>query len=170
MYPNKVFLALGSNTGNWKINFNLCLLELKKISQLVSIGNIYVSKPYGFKYQNDFYNTVLEIQTKFKPMQLINKLKLIEKKLYKNKVIKNGPRRIDIDIIFYNFIKYSYNKLIIPHPRMNDRDFVIYPLNDINPFYIHPIEKKNIKKLKKEIKKIFIKKIIVQPKKSFLIY
>ena len=85
MLQNKVFLALGSNIGNWKINFNYCLVELNKIANLKAIGNIYVSKPYGYKYQNDFYNTALEIETKSNPIELINKIKLIEKKLYKNK-------------------------------------------------------------------------------------
>ena len=62
MYRNKAFLALGSNIGNWKVNFNSCLRELQNIGELKSIGNIYISKPYGYKDQNDFYNTAVEIQ------------------------------------------------------------------------------------------------------------
>ena len=84
MFQNKVFLALGSNIGNWKKNFNYSLIELSKISNIIAIGNIYVTKPYGFKKQDDFYNTALEIETKDTPFQLINKIKLIEKKLHKN--------------------------------------------------------------------------------------
>ena len=102
VYPNKVFLALGSNIGNWKVNFNSCLKQLKNIGELKSIGNIYVSKPYGYKDQNDFYNTAVEFHTTFGATKLIIELQLIEKNLHKNKLIKNGPRRIDIDIIFYN--------------------------------------------------------------------
>ena len=170
MYPNKVFLALGSNVGNWKINFNYSLLELSKISQLNAIGNIYISKPYGFNRQDDFYNTAIEIETKNSPIQLINKIKLIEKKLYKNKTIKNGPRRIDIDIIFFNSQKIFYKNLIIPHPRVIERDFVLFPLNDLDPFFKHPIYKKSIKKLKQEIKIIYIKKKIMQPKDLFVIH
>ena len=128
MSKNRVFIAIGSNIGNWKVNFNYCLIELSKFSKLSSIGNIYVSKPYGFKKQNDFYNTALEIETKITPIELINKIKLIEKKLHKNKKIKNGPRIIDIDIIFYNFLKISCKNLNIPHPRVTERDFVLYPL------------------------------------------
>ena len=170
MYPNKVFLALGSNVGNWKINFNYSLLELSKISQLNAIGNIYISKPYGFNRQDDFYNTAIEIETKNSPIQLINKIKLIEKKLYKNKIIINGPRRIDIDIIFFNSLKIFYKNLIIPHPRATERDFVIFHLYDLNPFFRHPTFKKSIKKLKHELKTIYIKKKIMQPKDSFVIY
>lgn len=170
MLQNKVFLALGSNIGNWKINFNYCLVELNKIANLKAIGNIYVSKPYGYKYQNDFYNTALEIETKSNPIELINKIKLIEKKLYKNKVIKNGPRRIDIDIIFFNSLKICYKNLIIPHPKASERDFVLFPLFDINPFFNHPKTKKSIKKLKSELKKTFIKKKIKQPRELFVIH
>ena len=63
MYLNKVFLALGSNVGNWKLNFNRCLNELQNIGKLVSIGNIYISKPYGYKEQNNFYNTAIKLHT-----------------------------------------------------------------------------------------------------------
>ncbi len=167
---NKAFLALGSNVGNWKANFNLCLLELNKISNLKAIGNIYVSKPYGLKKQNNFYNTVVKIETKKGPLQLINIIKLIEKKLHKNKTIKNGPRRIDIDIIFFNSLKFFHNNLTIPHPRAEQRDFVLFPLYDIDPFFNHPVSKKSIKKLKQEIKIKYIKKKIMQPKDLFSIH
>ena len=170
MSLNRVFIALGSNVGNWKTNFNQCLVELNKISFLVAIGNIYVSKPYGLRKQNDFYNTAIEIKTSNTPVQLINKMQSIEKKLYKKKIIKNGPRRIDIDIIFFNSLKILHNNLIIPHPRVTDRDFVLFPLCDIDPFFVHPISKKSIKKLKEENKKSYIKRKITQPINSFAIY
>ena len=169
VYPNKVFLALGSNIGNWKINFNNCLRLLQKVGQLKAIGNIYISKPYGYKDQNNFYNTAVELHTYLTPIQLINKLKLIEKKLHKNKLIKNGPRRIDIDIIFYNSLKLNQENLVIPHPKSINRDFVIYPLFDIEPFLQHPIEKKSVKKLKIELIDNYIEKKITQPKDSFVI-
>lgn len=169
MYQNRVFLALGSNIGNWKVNFNFCLIELYKISQFKAIGNIYVSKPYGFKNQNHFYNTALEIKTTYSPTQLINKIKLIEKKLHKNKIIKNGPRRIDIDIIFFNSLKLNKENLVIPHPRAINRDFVIFPLCDIDPFFQHPVEKKSLKKLKIELQDKYIEKKIKQPINLFVI-
>ena len=169
MYPNRVFLALGSNVGNWKVNFNSCLRQLQNFGALKSIGNIYVSKPYGYKHQNDFYNTVVEFQTSAAPIQLIKKLQLIEKKLHKNKLIKNGPRRIDIDIIFFNSLKLIHENLVIPHPRAINRDFVIFPLCDIDPFFKHPVENKSLKKLKIELQDKYIEKKIKQPKDLFVI-
>ena len=170
MFQNKVFLALGSNVGNWKVNFNHCLIEIQKIGQLTAIGNIYVSNPCGFRDQNNFYNTAIELNINFTPIQLIKKLKLIEKKLHKNKRFPNGPRRIDIDIIFFNSLQFNKDNLIIPHPRAKSRDFVIFPLCDIDPFFRHPLEKKSIKKLKKELQEKYIKKKITQPKDSFVIH
>jgi 2-amino-4-hydroxy-6-hydroxymethyldihydropteridine diphosphokinase len=170
VYPNKVFLALGSNVGNWKLNFNRCLSELQNIGELVSIGNIYISKPYGYKEQNDFYNTGIEFHTNSSPIKLMNELQLIEKKLHKNKLIKNGPRRIDIDIIFFNSSKINHANLVIPHPRALNRDFVIFPLCDIDPNFKHPIEKKSLKKLKEEIEYIYIKKKIKQQINLFEIH
>ena len=170
MYLNKTFLALGSNVGNWKLNFNRCLSELENIGKLVSIGSIYVSKPYGYKQQNNFYNTAVKFYTKSGPIKLMNELQLIEKKLYKNKLITNGPRRIDIDIIFFNSIIFKRDQLIIPHPQAKNRDFVIFPLFDIDPFFKHPTEKKSIKKIKIDLKDKYIEKKIMQPKESFVIY
>ncbi len=170
MLQNKVFLALGSNIGNWKVNFNYSLIELKKIARLNAIGNIYVSKPFGYKKQNDFYNTVIEIETTNNPVQLINQIKLIEKKLHKNKTIINGPRRIDIDIIFFNSLKICYKNLIIPHPRAAKRDFVLFPLFDIDPFFTHPKSRKSIKNLKADLKETYIKKKIKQPRELFVIH
>ena len=170
MYLNKTFLALGSNVGNWKFNFNRCLNALENIGELVSIGNIYVSKPYGYKEQNNFYNTVVKFYTKSGPIKLMNELQIIEKKLHKNKLIKNGPRRIDIDIIFFNSSKINYVNLVIPHPRAVNRDFVILPLCDIDRYFKHPVEKKSLKKLKGEIKDIYIEKKIKQPIDLFVIH
>jgi 2-amino-4-hydroxy-6-hydroxymethyldihydropteridine diphosphokinase len=169
VYLNKVFLALGSNVGNWKVNFNSCLNQLQNIGELKSIGNIYVSKPYGYKKQSDFYNTAVELQITYGPIELTKKLQLIEKKLHKKKLIKNGPRRIDIDIIFFNSLTINQENLILPHPRAINRDFVIFPLCDIDPFFKHPIVNKSLKKLKIELQVKYIEKKIKQPKDLFVI-
>ena len=155
--------------GNWKFNFNRCLSELQHIGELVSIGNIYVSKPYGYKNQNDFYNTAVKFHTPSSPIQLLQKLQLIEKKLHKKKLIKNGPRRIDIDIIFFNSLKINYENLVVPHPRAINRDFVISPLCDIDPYFKHPTINKVLKKIKIEIPDKYIEKKIKQPKDLFVI-
>ena len=101
MYPISVIIALGSNIGNFKINFHNAIELISKFGQIKSVGNIYVSKPYGLKEQNNFFNTAIEILTTCQPMELMSKLQSIEKKLIKNKKKPNGPRKIDLDIIFF---------------------------------------------------------------------
>ena len=169
VYPNRVIIALGSNVGNWKINFNQCLKKISNFGLITRIGNIYVSKPYGHVQQKNFHNTAIELMTNHSPLQLMRGLKLVEKVLKKNKTITNGPRRIDIDIVFYNQLVFQNNQLTIPHPRAFKRDFVLYPINDIDPFYFHPTKHKTIKSLIEGLNEKYIEKTIMQPRDSLLI-
>ena len=170
MYQNKVYIVLGTNVGNWKNNFKQSLLLLNSLGTINNFSSIYLSRPYGYQYQKYFYNMAIELLTKKDPYKLINDLKLIEKKLKKNKIIKNGPRTIDIDIIFYNNLIFNKIFLTIPHPRAHLRDFVLYPICDICPFYIHPILKKTIKELTNNLKEKFIFKKINRQKENILIF
>ena len=145
MYPISVIIALGSNIGNFKINFQNAIESISKFGQIKSVGQIYVSKPYGLKEQNNFYNTAIEILTTCQPMELMSKLQSIEKKLIKNKKIPNGPRKIDLDIIFFGSKIVKNSQIEIPHPRAMDRDFVLKPISDFKPFYRHPLSKLTLK-------------------------
>ena len=102
MYPTNYYIALGTNVGNYINNFSNAILELKKIGQVVKMAHIYKSKPYGYLKQNFFYNTTVHLKSEILPIELINKIQLIERKLKKNKRIINGPRKIDLDIILNN--------------------------------------------------------------------
>ena len=160
MYQTDTIIALGSNLGNSIYNLHCAIKELKKFGYISKIADIYISEPYGYKNQNNFYNTAVLLKTNKQPLELINIISQIEKKLKKNKRIINGPRNIDIDIIFYGKNKYFFSNLIIPHPRAKDRDFVLLPILDINPFIQHPTEKKSIKILSAKLqKKYIIKKL-----------
>ena len=108
--------------------------------------------------------------TNINPNELISKIQLIEKKLKKNKLISNGPRRIDLDIIYFNKFIIKKDALIIPHPRAHLRDFVLYHICEIIPFYIHPIIKKTTKQLISQLKEKYIFKIIKKQKGSELIF
>ena len=103
-----------------------------------------MSKPYGLKNQNFFYNTAVELLTSMDPYKLINQLQLIEKKLKKNKIIINGPRSIDLDIIFFNKLIIKNNLITIPHPRAHLRNFVLLPLFEISKNWVHPKFKQKI--------------------------
>ena len=160
MYQTDSVIALGSNLGNSIYNLGCAIKELRKFGYISKIADVYISEPYGYKYQDNFYNTAVLLKTNKQPLELINIISQIEKKLKKNKRIINGPRNIDIDIIFYGKNKYFFSNLIIPHPRAKDRDFVLLPILDINPFIQHPTEKKSIKTLSTKLqKKYIIKKL-----------
>ena len=94
----------------------------------------------------------------------------MKKKIHKNKLFANGPRRIDLDIIFYNKIIINNKSVSIPHPQAHLRDFVLYPIYDMNPFFTHPLEKKTIKELIKTLEENYIFKKINRQKDSVLIY
>ena len=170
MSLNKVFIALGTNIGNWKNNFNQSFIQISKIGHISNFGSVYLSNPYGFKDQNFFYNTAIELTTTLGVMKLMEELKIIEKKIQKNKLFTNGPRRIDIDIIFYNKAMINNKSVSIPHPRAHLRDFVLYPIYDMNPFFTHPSEKKTIKELINNLEENYIFKKINRQKDSVLIY
>lgn len=158
MYPTNYYIALGTNVGNYINNFSNAILELKKIGQVVKMANIYKSKPYGYLKQNFFYNSMVCLKSEMLPNQLINKIQLAERKLQKNKRIINGPRKIDLDIIFSNQKVFKNNNLVIPHPRVQERDFVLYPLRDINPFFRHPVSKLTVKQLIEQLTDTYIVK------------
>jgi 2-amino-4-hydroxy-6-hydroxymethyldihydropteridine diphosphokinase len=156
VYPTNYYIALGTNVGNYKNNFIAAIRELNKLGQISKIADIYKSKPYGYLYQNYFYNSVLELKSKMMPMQLMKNIQLIEKKLQKNKRIINGPRKIDLDIIFWGKKKLRNHNLYIPHPRAKERDFVLLPLIDLDPFFRDPETQLTIKDLLDSLKDHYV--------------
>ena len=156
MYPTNYYIALGTNVGNYINNFSNAILELKKIGKVVKMANIYKSKPYGYLKQNFFYNTMVHLKSEILPIELINKIQLIERKLKKNKRIINGPRRIDLDIIFWDHKIIKIQELSIPHPRASERDFVLLPMQDIMQNFRDPVSKLTIKELILRLKNYYI--------------
>ena len=156
MYPTNYYIALGTNVGNYINNFSNAILELKKIGQVVKMANIYKSKPYGYLKQNFFYNTMVHLKSEILPIELINKIQLIERKLKKNKRLLNGPRIIDLDIIFWDHKIIKIQELSIPHPRASERDFVLLPMQDIVQNFRDPVSKITIKELILRLKNHYI--------------
>ncbi len=156
MYPTSYYIALGTNVGNYRNNFSRAVFELSKIGSISKIANIYKSKPYGYLKQNYFYNTMVYLKSEIHPNELIKKIHLIERKLHKNKRIINGPRKIDLDIIFWDQKIFKNNNVVIPHPRAQERDFVLCPLYDIAPLFKHPVSKLSVKELIKNLKDHYV--------------
>jgi len=142
-----IYLGIGSNLGNKRRNiertkFNLINNNIK----ILKCSSYYESLSWPNPNNPKFLNIVLEIDTDFSPMELINKCKKIEKKLGRKRLPKNSPRECDIDIIDFRN-KKILSDLILPHPRMDVRNFVLLPLFEINKDWKHPILKVNIREL-----------------------
>ena len=142
-----IYLGIGSNLGNKKVNIEKAKFELAQNDiKILKSSKYYESISWPNPNNPKFLNIVLEIDTNFTPLELIKKCKEIEKKLGRKKLPKNSPRECDIDIIDFRN-KKTVGDLILPHPRMNTRNFVLLPLFEINKSWKHPILKVNIKEL-----------------------
>jgi 2-amino-4-hydroxy-6-hydroxymethyldihydropteridine diphosphokinase len=150
----RIFLGLGGNVGNVAMAFDNAIENIEtEIGKVINKSKRYKTEPWGIKTQENFLNMVLEIETKLTPDEILSQIIDIEKKMgrYRDKQNQFGPRTIDIDILFYGGKIIRNNKLIIPHPRLHLRNFVLMPLKDIAPDLVHPVLRKNIKTLFKEL-------------------
>ncbi len=142
-----IYLGVGSNLGNKKSNIEKTKFELeKKNIKIIRTSSYYESLSWPNKKHPKFLNIILEVCTHFSPSQLIKNCQEIEIFLGRKNTQRNYPRKCDIDIIDYN--KRIINDFIVlPHPRMHLRNFVLLPLFEINKDWIHPISKLHIKNL-----------------------
>lgn len=137
-----VYLSIGSNKGDTKENLDRAIESLKNEEQVVleKISSFYKTQPQNYADQDWFLNAALKIKTDLEPEQLLALLKSHERQIDKDgKPFRFGPRMIDLDIIYYDDLIFKTNDLEIPHPRMQERCFVLIPLNDIGKDAIHPV-------------------------------
>ena len=151
---HRVYLSLGSNIGNKRKN----LLEaIRKIGELentevVKSSTILETEPFGYLEQDNFLNTCLEVKTLMTAQEFLKEILQIELDMGRVREIKWGPRIIDIDILFYDKEIIEEDNLTVPHPWICEREFVLDPLSEIAPNYIHPLEKKTITMLARKLK------------------
>ncbi len=144
---NTIYLGIGSNLGNRRKNIELAKFKLiQNDIRIHKSSNIYESLSWPNPSKPKFLNVILEISSNLSPLKLIETCKEIEIDLGRKKRSKNAPRECDIDIIDYYNQKIK-GKIILPHPRMHERNFVLLPLYELNKDWKHPILKQPIKKL-----------------------
>ncbi len=135
---DSVFLAFGSNIGDAKTIFNQAYSLLEKHCQHIVRSSLYLTTPYGYPNQDDFTNAALEVRTSLSPSDLLSFTQQVELQCGKKTPFKNGPRSLDIDILFYGSRVISDKHLKIPHPHLPERDFVLLPMAEIAPTLRHP--------------------------------
>jgi 2-amino-4-hydroxy-6-hydroxymethyldihydropteridine diphosphokinase len=152
-----VYLALGSNMGSRLANLRAVLNNLTPQMAVKNKSSVYETPPWGFTQQADFLNQVIMAETYLQPQALLSHLKRLEVALGRVPSFQDGPRLIDIDILFYDDLVLDTPPLVIPHPRMHTRAFVLVPLAEIAPDFVHPLLDKPIHALLDEVDRSDIK-------------
>lgn len=138
---HKVYLGIGGNIGNKHNNFEKVLKIIEKeLGTIIKKSSIYETPPWGFETKDNFWNQIILIDTTLSPQELLHSIQNIEKQFCrKRKDIGYNSREMDIDILYFDDIFIDTETLIIPHPKMELRKFVLVPLNEIAPDLKHPL-------------------------------
>ena len=145
---NKTYLLLGSNMGNNKALLSSAAVQIvKKIGSITRKSSLYSTAAWGNTRQPDFLNQVIIVETELTAMQTMQNILNIEKKMGRVRTVKNAPRIIDIDILFFNKEIIVNKDLAVPHPQIQNRRFALVPLNQLSPNLSHPVLKKSIHQL-----------------------
>lgn len=150
---NQAFIALGTNIEPRKEHLiqALELLEANEAVRIQKRSSVYETAPVGYQDQSDFLNMVLELEISLSAIDLLSVCQQIEKDLGRKREIRFGPRTIDLDILTFNHENSTVERLIIPHPRMHERAFVLIPLAEIAPGFIIPVHEKSVEACLKEL-------------------
>jgi 2-amino-4-hydroxy-6-hydroxymethyldihydropteridine diphosphokinase len=142
---NGIFLGIGSNLGDRRQN----LEDAKRLLsiQILSSSSLYETEPVGYLDQPWFVNAVIQVEVALTSRELLNRIQQIEQLMGRKRDIPKGPRTIDIDILFYNDLILNESDLIIPHPAVPERKFVLKPMDEIAAQFKHPVLHKTIHQL-----------------------
>jgi 2-amino-4-hydroxy-6-hydroxymethyldihydropteridine diphosphokinase len=151
MRKNEVYISLGSNLGNRTENLRKALHAIElHVGTIIKRSSVYETKPWGKSDQPDFFNQVIRVQSDISPENCLVRLSIIEQQMGRKREEKWGARIIDLDLLYANDTIIQTEQLTLPHPGIAQRRFVLVPLVEIDPDFIHPLLKKNQRQLLSE--------------------
>ncbi len=135
------YIGVGSNMGDREKNLNRAveMLDMADGVEVTAVSSYINTAPVGYTEQADFLNAAVEVRTTLSARELLEVCRGIESELKRERVIRWGPRTIDLDILLYGELVLNEENLVLPHPRMHEREFVLGPLSEIAPQAFHPI-------------------------------
>jgi 2-amino-4-hydroxy-6-hydroxymethyldihydropteridine diphosphokinase len=139
------YISAGSNLGDRKANLKFALNSLEKGGSVCGVSSYFETEPVGFLDQPWFLNIAIALETRLLPFDLLTLCQYIEASCGRVRTFQNAPRTIDLDILLYGEAVLEDEKLVIPHPRLSERRFVLAPLAQIAPQLMHPVLKKSIR-------------------------
>ena len=151
MVSHITYLALGTNLGDRPAHLRAAIKALPPSIVHCQSSGIYETPPWGVEDQPPFLNMAMKCETALEPESLLKRLKQLEIQLGRQQSFRWGPRLIDLDILFYDELILNTGQLMIPHPRLHERAFVLVPLAEIAPDLIHPVLKKSVKELAADV-------------------
>lgn len=150
----KAYLGIGSNMGDRKGYIGQAKRRLEENPKIRSLrlSELIVTPPYGDVEQEDFLNGAVELETLYSPWELLDFLQLLEKEAHRERTVRWGPRTLDLDLLFFEDFVSDDPRLTVPHPDLHNRRFVLEPLSELCPGYIHPLLGKSIRQLLAEVR------------------
>lgn len=146
---HRAFVALGSNMGDKQgyLDGAVEALRADECVRVKKVSSYRVTEPYGGVEQDDFLNAAMEIETLYDPEELLDALHVLEQAARRERLIHWGPRTLDLDILFYDDLVQDDPALILPHPDLQNRDFVLGPMVELAPNFVHPVLHKTMRQL-----------------------
>jgi dihydroneopterin aldolase/2-amino-4-hydroxy-6-hydroxymethyldihydropteridine diphosphokinase len=141
------FIGIGSNVGDKTANCQTAIEYLAEAGRIIEVSSFYYTEPVGYKEQEDFINAAATLETNCSPAELLAICHAIEDRLGRRRTVRWGPRTVDLDILLYGDLVVSRPDLVIPHPLMAMRKFVLAPLVEIAPEVMHPLLNKTMLQL-----------------------
>ena len=149
----KAYLGIGSNLGDKKAYIEEAVEKISRNTKIrkVRVSDLITTEPYGGVEQDEFLNGAIEIETLYTPLELLHFLQKLEKEAKRERKVHWGPRTLDLDVLFYEGFVSDESELIVPHPDMQNREFVLQPLSQLCPYLLHPLFGKSVRQMLTEL-------------------